>query len=92
LYTNGFLILSPKKSCQLPRKLPKTHRGTTEKTGNFSPKTVQELLGDHLLAYHPRNRSYNAEIGSSAIDFVFKPLMQRYQHANYIFAMFSPIR
>jgi hypothetical protein len=62
------------------------------KTGNFSPKTVQELLGDHLLAYHPRNRSYNAEIGSSAIDFVFKPLMQRYQHANYIFAMFSPIR
>jgi hypothetical protein len=40
----------------------------------------------------PRNRSYNAEIGSSAIDFVFKPLMQRYQHANYIFAMFSPIR
>jgi hypothetical protein len=39
----------------------------------------------------PRNRSYNAEIGSSAIDFVFKPLMQRYQHAKSIFAMFSPI-
>ena len=44
------------------------------------------------MMFHPRNRSYNAKIGSNAIDFVFKPLMQRYQHANYIFAMFSPIR
>ena len=40
----------------------------------------------------PRNRSYNAKISSNAIDFVFKPLMQRYQHANFIFATFSPVR
>jgi len=43
-------------------------------------------------AGNPRNRSYNANISSIAIDFDFKPLMQRCQHANFIFATFSPVR
>jgi hypothetical protein len=40
----------------------------------------------------PRNRSSNAKIRSNAVDFVFKPLMQLYQHANSIFPELSPIR
>jgi hypothetical protein len=44
------------------------------------------------MGLHPRNRSSNAKIRSNAVDFVFKPLMQRYQHAKSIFPMFSPIR
>jgi hypothetical protein len=56
---------------------------------NATNSTVKLFPG---LIDKPRNRSYSAKISSNALDFVFKPLMQRYQHANFIFATFSPIR
>jgi hypothetical protein len=61
-------------------------------------RLVRLFHADHInpsafaQAGNPRNRSYNANISSIAIDFDFKPLMQRCQHANFIFATFSPVR